>query len=227
MPAAGRGQRWARAWGAGPRGLEVLMLLISIDFPSSSAYRWLRLGRPEGQLSSAGAAGKMLGQQVLPAPPPAHGKGPLSWAVGEGWSEDGGTGTPTAPTTLHLGGEAMRGSPTAVAHVPVSGLGSALEPQGWLGWGHGRNEQRGGAGIQLLRGGMGCGGALGAPCMVLDASEMLHRGGAPLQAAGRGGGAGSSSSTAPEGSALTVKTALRLLSISMSWGTPVLAQRIT
>lgn len=120
----------------------------------------------------------------------------------------------------------MRGSPTAGARVPVSGLGSALEPQGWLGWGHGRIEQRGGAGIQLLRGGMGCSGTLGAPCMVLDASEMLHERGAPLQAAGRGGGAGSSS-TAPEGSVLTVKTALRLLSISMSWGTPVLAQRIT
>ena len=134
-PAAGRGRRWARARGAGPRGLEVLMLLISIDFPGSSAYRQLRLGRPEGQLSSAGAAGKMLGQQVLPVPPPAHGEGPPSRAAGEGWSGDAGTGTLTAPATLHLGGEAARGSPRVGAHVPVPGLGSAQEPWGWPGWG--------------------------------------------------------------------------------------------
>lgn len=39
--AAGRGQRWVRARGAGARGMEVLMLLIIIDLPGSSAYRWL------------------------------------------------------------------------------------------------------------------------------------------------------------------------------------------
>lgn len=77
----------------------------------------------------------MLAQQVLPAPPPALGQGPLSPAAGNSWSRDGGTGTPTAPATLQLGGEATRGSPMVGAHIPVTRLGSEQELWGWVGWG--------------------------------------------------------------------------------------------
>lgn len=72
MPAVGRGWRWVRARGAQPQGLEVLMLLISIDFSWLICISMAPLGRPEGQLNAAGAAGKMLGQQVLLCllPPP-------------------------------------------------------------------------------------------------------------------------------------------------------------
>lgn len=54
-----------------------------------------------------------------------------------------------------------------------------------------------------------------------ETPEMLGVG-ADLQEGEAGG-----SSAAPPGSALTVNTTLRLLSSSMSCGTPVLAQRIT
>lgn len=221
-PAAGRGQNWLRAGGAGLRGLEVLMLLISIDFPGSSAYRWLRLGRPEGQLGSAGTAGKRLAQQsclrclrrLLPA---ARALSRL-WA---GTVQRRGTGTPTAPHTLsrsrgflgQLQGRCPRPSASTGGCAAAAGLGT-------------RGKQAAG-GKQWAAVGFGCSGGTWAVArpgvlrVVLDAPEML---GARWQAAGsrprqRWG--------APPGAVLTVKTALRLLSSSMSWGTPVLAQRIT
>lgn len=179
--AAGRGQRWVRARGAGPRGLEVLMLLVKMDSPGSSAYRRLPLGRPEGQLGSAGAAGKVLGQQALPAPPPTRGQGPPSPPAAEGQGQSGVRGAPAAP---NLGGGALR--------VPGSwcwdrdlhrsgGAGGAREERA------ARREPREGAGMPLLRGDTGGGGASGPPCTVLDAPEMLHGAGGTPAGSSAGG----------------------------------------
>lgn len=123
---SGQGSGWARARGAGPRGMEVLTLLVIIDLPGSSAYR--RLPSAILRVSSAlllqpekcwvsGRCPRLL--------PPAHPR-PETAEPGRGraterrWEH----GHPDSPGNLRWQGRPHGGCPRPSARTRV-----------WWGWG--------------------------------------------------------------------------------------------